>query len=633
MTSSPSHWRVALGIVLIYLMAVGCWTPADYRKDADRAALSIIESTYRRALGTEADFTIDRPAWTLRRRLLVDQELPVTGPGSYGTASLDPVDYWPEDLSPAGPREEAAGGSPIGPRDLELTLVDSLSIAAQNSRDYQSRKEDVFRAALDLDLARDEFRTTFTGLLSGSLDSTLTSEPRTRVTGLEGTGSLDVTRMFQNGVTLSSMIGLDVVRLLTTERNTSQGLFWDSSISIPLMRGSGRHIVAEPLIQAERDVLYAILEFERFKRTFAVQISRSFLEVLQQMDQVNNAEQNYRSLIASGRQLRRLADAGRRPELEVDQAHHDELRARDRWITAIQALKRQMDSFRIELGLPTDASVLLNRSELERVSSKVRAMLAVAADPEQIAENEAAASVDADTPITLPEPGIGRSGPFEIDPVLAVRIALEKRRDLAVSQGRVYDAQRAVVVAADALRTEVTLLGTSSLGEHRTLGGAALPDSTRLRYNDATYEALLSIDLPLERTAERNAYRDSWIQLEREVRSLQELEDQVKQEVRNQLRSLLQSREGQTIQATAVRLAERRVNSARLFLDAGRAQTRDLLEAQEDLVVAQNDLTAALIAYRIAELELQRDLGLLEITTDGLWQETDHRELETKPGA
>jgi len=615
-------------------VAAGCRTPSDYREDADRAALSIIESTYRRALGTETEFTIERPAWTLRRRLLVDQELPVAGPASFGTQALDPVDYWPEDLSPRGPKETVARDAQGRSRDFVLTLMDALGVAARNSRDYQSRKEDVFRTALDLDLARNEFRTTFTGLLSGSLDSTLTSDPRTRVTGLEGTGSLGATRLFQNGVALSSLIGLDVVRLLTAERNRSMGLFWDSSISIPLMRGSGRHIVAEPLIQAERDVLYAILEFERFKRTFAVQISSSYLEVLQQADQVKNAEQNYRSLISSGRQLRRLADAGRRPELEVDQARQDELRARDRWISAIQSFKRQMDGFRIELGLPTDASFSLDRSELERVAEKSRSVLEAEAESEAGAGGEGEDEVaDADAPITLPEPGFGQSGPFEIDPVLAVRIALDKRRDLAVIQGRVFDAQREVVVAADALRAEVSLLGTASLGERRTLGGATLPDSTRLRYNDATYEALLSIDLPLERTAERNVYRDSWILLERAVRSLQELEDQVKLEVRNQLRTLLEAREGQRIQATAVRLAERRVNSARLFLDAGRAQTRDLLEAQEALIVAQNDLTAALIAYRIAELELQRDLGLLEITNDGLWQETDHRELEIKPGA
>ena len=50
-----------------------------------------------------------------------------------------------------------------------------------------------------------------------------------------------------------------------------------------------------------------------------------------------------------------------------------------------------------------------------------------------------------------------------------------------------------------------------------------------------------------------------------------------------------------------------------MFLEAGRAEIRDLLESQEDLLSAQNELTAAIISYRVAELELQRDMGVLQV--------------------
>jgi len=60
----------------------------------------------------------------------------------------------------------------------------------------------------------------------------------------------------------------------------------------------------------------------------------------------------------------------------------------------------------------------------------------------------------------------------------------------------------------------------------------------------------------------------------------------------------------------AVRLAERRVSSTSLFLQAGRAQIRDLLEAQEALILAQNGLTAAITDFRIADLALKRDMGV-----------------------
>jgi hypothetical protein len=37
-------------------------------------------------------------------------------------------------------------------------------------------------------------------------------------------------------------------------------------VSIPLLRRAGWQIVTEPLTQAERDVIYEIWDFERYKR-------------------------------------------------------------------------------------------------------------------------------------------------------------------------------------------------------------------------------------------------------------------------------------------------------------------------------------------------------------------------------
>jgi outer membrane protein TolC len=63
------------------------------------------------------------------------------------------------------------------------------------------------------------------------------------------------------------------------------------------------------------------------------------------------------------------------------------------------------------------------------------------------------------------------------------------------------------------------------------------------------------------------------------------------------------------------------VKSTSLFYDAGRTQIRDVLEAQEALITAKNALTSAAAAYRVAELEFQRDTGLLKINEKGLWKE------------
>jgi outer membrane protein TolC len=105
------------------------------------------------------------------------------------------------------------------------------------------------------------------------------------------------------------------------------------------------------------------------------------------------------------------------------------------------------------------------------------------------------------------------------------------------------------------------------------------------------------------------------------VRDVQELEDAIKIQVRNALRTLAQTRESYQIQTLAETLAAQRVDSASLFLQAGRAQVRDVLDAQDDLVSAQNARISALVDYRIAELELQRDMGVIEVDHRGIWSE------------
>jgi outer membrane protein TolC len=209
---------------------------------------------------------------------------------------------------------------------------------------------------------------------------------------------------------------------------------------------------------------------------------------------------------------------------------------------------------------------------------------------------------------------------MEIDEGEAVRLALARRLDLRTAIGRVVDAQRKTAVAADRLRADLALLGRGAAGESRSLGSAG-EDDAKLDASEGRYGASLLLDLPLERTAERNRYRTSLLDFERAVRSVQDLEDQVKLQVRDELRTLMGSRETVAIQATAVEVARWRLDSTTMFLEAGRAAIRDVLEAEESLVSAQNALSAALVAYRVGELRLQRDMGVLEVDGKGLWEE------------
>ena len=597
------------------LLQVGC-QPSHYRLKADAVGKTIIQEKQKQALGKTEAFTIERPSDILRRRLLIQQNLPHAGEASLGTDKLRPIAHWPEKGYPKATLSPDQIKSLEPGKLLKLSLLEALQIGARNSFEYQTRKEDIFRAALDLDLERNEFRSTFGGLVDSLISTDLQGEDT--VTGIETSGSVDWSRKLKSGVEFSAALAIDLVKLLTQDRSSSLGLVVDATIAIPLLRGSGKHIVTEPLTQAERNVIYAIWEFERFKKTFAVSAAGDYLDVLRRFNEVENAAENYRNLIASTRRSRQLANAGRITEIEVDQSLQNELRARNRWVSAQELYKSRLDAFKRSLGLPPDAEIDLDKSELDRLVARASKLM-----PDIAYEGVLNARGDippADESIELVQPSREDAGPLEIDGPLAIRLGLENRLDLRVSLGRVYDAQRKCVVLADQLGAELTLLGNATLGESRSITTAEL-DNVKLRADKGVYSALLTIDLPLERTAEQNAYRSGLISLERAVRDVQGLEDGIKLAIRDRLREMIEARESLKIQARAVNVAEKRVKSTSLFYEAGRAQVRDVLEAQESLINARNALTSAVVAYRVAELEFQRDTGLLQIDERGLWQE------------
>jgi len=599
--------RCLAAIVLFSLAAAGCRSPAEHRANADQVASEIITAKQEEALGKTEPFDIERPSDILRRRLIEEQGLPISGEASLGTDKLAPIPHWPEkDYPPAVTSADA--NIPVEPnRPLRISLLDALQIGARNSQDYQAQKERVFQSALALDLARNEFRTVFTM----QADSSLTRNVEARETSLATGGTVGATRTLENGLDIGATLAMDLVKLLPGAFGRT--LTADPSVSIPLLRGAGRHIVTEPLTQADRNVIYRMWEFERYKRSFAVTVARDYYDVLRQMDSVKNNENNYRSAIQSARWSRRQADAGRIPEIEVDQAVQRELSSRNSWISAQENLKDRLDAFKTSIGLPADALIELDPNDLVQLGQRATQYL----ETMRAAKTTAAETVPpADADVTLVPPTREGAGPYEIDEAIAVRLALENRLDLRVANGAVYDAQRQVVVAADDLKATLTAGANARLTANDNDGS--------LGFESHQYSGLLTLDLPIDprsRTRERNNYRTSLINLEAATRNVQELEDQVKLAIRSELRTLLESRESLKIQAQSVVVAEKRVRSAELFLKAGRAQIRDLLEAQDARLSAQNSLTAAVVNYRTAELQFQRDLDVLEVNEQGLWRE------------
>jgi outer membrane protein TolC len=585
------------------LIGTGC-TASHYRKSADKAADSIIKEKQKQLFGKAAGIKVERPSDTLRRRLMIEQDLQYASNASLGTDKLEKDSHWPEKNYPNETAASTSDGITIEEgKSLKLSLVQALQIAAMNSSDYQSQKESVFQKALDLNLKRHDF-----GFTIGNDEQYRITQKTNAVTEAtersdSGSASLSVSKKLKNGSKIVTSVGVDIVNLLT-DGVTSKSFKGDASISIPLLRGAGKYVASESLTQAERDLVYALYEFERYKGTFAVQIVQSYMNVISQMDQIDNAAESYKNSITSYNRTKRLSEAGRATVVELNQTLQQELNSRNRWISAKGQYKTQLDNFKIMLGLPTDANVELDRSDLDSLNKRAAEIVAKAVPDTSTSEN-------------LVEPGKENAGPLEMDESLAIELALQHRLDLKVKEGKVYDAQRAVAIKADALGAELTFLGSASFSGD---------EKETFKKNSGIYTGLLTIDLPFDRTSERNAYRSSFISLEKAVRDYQTLEDNIKLSIRQTLRQMSEAREGLRIQTQAVSSAETGLKSANMFFEAGRSTLRDLLEAQSSLLTARNSLTSAVINYRMAELQFQRDAGILKIADSGLLVEYESEE-------
>lgn len=592
----------------------GCRTAAQWRNRADQAAYGAIEKTRRSEFGDAEPFTIETPENTFRRRLIETQNLPVSDVVMLGSKHLPGIPGWKQSFLPEPDEKEQGEGIELSGEPPELSLADALRIAALNSPEYQTRKETLFLTALDLDLAAEDFRNTFAGMLSGETGSQMSGDDRAGSAG--ASGSLSASRVFTTGAKVAASLALDLVRLLTAPQSSALGLQFDSSVTIPLGRGAGRLVASESLTQAQQNLLYAVWEFEYYKASFAVETASKYLRTLAREDTERNSAENYRRLSVNAQRARRLAAAGRLPELQVDQAEQERLRAWNRWLSARKQSADEMDNFKLFLGLPVDARIRLQRGELDALAVELREKLPMPAD----ADAGAVETESGKTTSALPEPDAADAGPMEMPETGALALALENRLDLRATLGRVRDAQRKIIVAADALGADVSLLGQAKIGERRSAGGAGQGNAD-FDLDRGAYTALLKLDLPFKRTSERNAFRKSIVTLEQGIRQAREAEDRIKLQVRANLSALTLARDSLRIQSEAARIAARRVSSSDMFLDAGRAEVRDVLEAQDALLSAENALTAAVIDYRLSELELRKNLGLLNVGGDGLWIE------------
>jgi outer membrane protein TolC len=553
--------RLAAACALCLL--AGC-TAAHYRKSADKEAYRLIAEKTPLVTNMEPRFTIEQT-------------------NTANLSSLRVVSQTNEFLGEAAAAERGA---------RVLTLEHALTVAVKHSRVYQNNKEQLYLSALSLSLSRHQFTPIFSAGGGGTF-----TEQNVSVEGFEvdpatgelrpvvkeeltrnvrGNGSVGVDWLIRDVGRISAAFTTDFLRFIAGGPGTIVSSQVGGTFTRPLLRNAGFKAEVEALTQAERDLLYALRAFVRFRKDFSVEIASAYYGVLGNRDAARNSFLNLQSSRQAGIRTRALAAEGRTTQSDLGRIEQQELSAEGAWISAVRVYQRALDDFKIRLGIPVETKLVLDDQELKN--------------------------------LTILQPDI------QVDD--AIKIALAARLDYQNARDQVADTERQVKLAADRLKTQLDFTaggGFQSVQEDR---GFPLPDPNRYRWN-----AGLDLNLPLERKAERNSYRSAIIAAQRSVRNLEQTRDEIELQVRESWRTLEQARRSYEISELGVKLAERRVEEQELLAELGRVRALDQVDAQNALLSSKDQRTQALVAHTIARIRFWDNMGILYIKDNGQWVE------------
>ncbi len=207
---------------------------------------------------------------------------------------------------------------------------------------------------------------------------------------------------------------------------------------------------------------------------------------------------------------------------------------------------------------------------------------------------------------------------FDLQQAAAVEMAYSLRLDLMNQQAAVTDAFRGVEVAADALQSGLDIEAGATLATEPGNDNPIAFDSS-----SAQYRVGLQFDGPLNRFAERNAYRASQIAYQQSRRDYMAAKDALANGIRSNIRALRVNELNFQVTRQQLITATRQVEEAQINLRTTREPnsnlTRDLLQALQGLLGAENNLISSWIEYEVGRIQLFVDLEILQLDENGAW--------------
>ncbi len=571
--------------------------------------------------------------------------------------------------------EAVAAGLKIGTKPYVLTMEKAFQIGIVNSRTYQTQLENVYLNALPVTLQRFSFQPQFIAGLSpltgaggfGSVQGAIgpAVSPvnsflyNTRASGNQlsvlNVGTVaGVGKLLDNGTRILASFANSLV-FNFVGRNPAQPSvrsFLPIQAVVPFLRGGGRAVTLEGLTQAERTLLYSIRLFAKFRQEFVVATlvnnnipsfgvstltgsftvggnidpTTGFLNVVEDVQLVENYVKNLAVFERFAEVYKELVngEGSGLSQLQVDQLSQQVEQARIQLLGSRLTYRNDLDSYKIQLGMPPDVPMVIDRSrtlgfkqifeEIDRWSLSPRRELT---DLDEIVSRLPRLQnliIDGRSCLDI----FSQKDDQNLENLLLIaeRIALENRLDLMNARAQLYDQWRQIRVSANALKGIFNVSVTNQFVTPPTTNNPfGFLDQAK------QFSLVLNAELPLVRLAERNNFRLQLINYERQRRTLQNTEDFIKYQLRQEMRAMqLQYQQYLIFERNLVLTVSQKDQAFEQIIappqgaNAGNqapTQTLNLINAQAGVISNENSLVTAWYQYQVQRLGLYRDLGIL----------------------
>lgn len=283
-------------------------------------------------------------------------------------------------------------------RAYRLTFDQVAELARFNSREFQDRREDLYAAALPVSLERFGFAAQFFGRTTAIREATGRETPEGQGQRWRVNSEGGFSKLFPTGAQLLVRMANRLVVELGGRPDVSVSNL-TVELAQPLLAGGGFAVTLEPLTQAERDLLYAIRSFARFRKVHAVYIAAGgdvfnspfayaglalrgvgptltaqgvgFLPLLLRGAVARNERANRAALTRFRELFEGFKEGGDVSELQVGQIEQELLRSESAVLTAEQSLQDGLDQFKLQLGVPTRLPLELDDGVVKPVREQI----------------------------------------------------------------------------------------------------------------------------------------------------------------------------------------------------------------------------------------------------------------------